>query len=369
MRRLDVLILRELFGPWAFGVAIFTVLIMAGTYLFKLTDYVVQGIGIGTIMELTVLLLPGIMAKTFPMAVLLATLLAFGRLSSDSEIVAIKACGTSLVRVMAPVAGFGFCVALLAFFFNEILVPGASLRATVIQQEIAKKIDIKSQRPTFYPVYEQNRLTALVTARDFNFTRRALTDAVVVTFDKQGGFSFTLFANELIYSDDKDWKIRGGGRVLSYDGTFFANLSGDVWPTQVPKQTFTPKQLLAGNLKDLDALSMRQIREQIDNAKANPSFDRGQLANLEFGYWNKVAVPLAALIYALVGAPLGVRNHRTSAASGFWLSVIIIFAYMMLANFMAIYAQGGVLPSWVASFLPLALGLAVGAVAIRLKNS
>ena len=61
MKRLDKLVLGELAGPWAFGVAIFTVLIMAGTYLFKMTDYVVQGIPVLTIMKLSFLLLPGVM--------------------------------------------------------------------------------------------------------------------------------------------------------------------------------------------------------------------------------------------------------------------------------------------------------------------
>ncbi len=113
MKRLDALITKELMGPWVFGVAIFTVLILAGTYLFRITDYFVKGVGFFTVAELTTLLLPGIMAKTFPMAVLLATLLSFGRLSSDSEIVAIKACGTSLMRVMYPVGMFGLIVAVI----------------------------------------------------------------------------------------------------------------------------------------------------------------------------------------------------------------------------------------------------------------
>ena len=47
MSRIDKLVLQEIFGPWGFGVAIFTVLIMAGTYLFKITDYIVQGVGMG----------------------------------------------------------------------------------------------------------------------------------------------------------------------------------------------------------------------------------------------------------------------------------------------------------------------------------
>ena len=150
MKRLDKLILQELFGPWIFGVAIFTVIIMAGTYLFKVTEYIVQGVSFTTVTELMFLTLPGIMAKTFPMAVLLSVLLAFGRLSGDSEIVAVRACGTSITRIMAPVAGFGLAVALLAFGVNELWVPGASFQASQIQIQIAKQL--KGTRVTYAEV-------------------------------------------------------------------------------------------------------------------------------------------------------------------------------------------------------------------------
>src|SRR6188474_1121489 len=106
MRRVDRLVIKEIFGPWLFGVAIFTVLIWAGSFLFKFTEYLVSGIEMSTVIKLTVLTLPAIMAKTFSMATLLAGLLAFGRLSSDSEIVALRAAGASIGRIMRPVGVF-----------------------------------------------------------------------------------------------------------------------------------------------------------------------------------------------------------------------------------------------------------------------
>lgn len=369
MRRIDRLIIQEILGPWGFGVAIFTVLIMAGTYLFKITDYIVQGIGAMTVMELSALLLPGIVAKTFPMAMLLAALLAFGRLSGDSEVVALKAAGTSLGRILTPVGIFGMAVALCAFALNEIVVPAASLRATAITQQIAKELNGSTKQATYFPSYENGRLVASVQAEDFDFGARTLRNALITVFDKETRPTFYLFANQLRFRNDKEWRITGGAFLTSFDGRQFATIEGDAWPTDVPKPSFSPEDLLAGSLRDLDALSMKQIREQIEKARANPAFDRGQIANLEFGFWNKIAVPFAAVIFALVGAPLAIRNHRSSAASGFWLSVIIIFGYMMLANFMAIIARGGSAPPYVASFLPLVIGAIVAALLIRAKNT
>src|SRR4051812_1625776 len=119
LRRLDRLILKELIGPWLFGVAMFTVLIMAASYLFKASDFLVQGVGGFTVFQFILLNLPGIMVKTFAMAVLLASLLAFGRLSSDSEIVAVRAAGVSVFRIMQPVALFSVVIAVIAFVVDE----------------------------------------------------------------------------------------------------------------------------------------------------------------------------------------------------------------------------------------------------------
>ncbi len=368
MKRVDRLVIQEILGPWLFGVAIFTVLIMAGTYLFKITEYTVKGVALTTIFELTALLLPGILAKTFPMAVLLATLLGFGRLSSDSEVVALRAAGTSLVRLMMPVAAFGFAISALAFAFNETLVPAAALRASTLQNEITTKIAGSSLQPTYYPVSENGKLLAIVVARDFNIAQRRLTEATVVSYDSEGHAGYMLQADRLQYHDDQDWRIDGAARLLSMDGRSFVIIKDGAWPRSMPKLEVKPADIVAKNLKDLDSLSMSDMAERIRVARANPKIERSQIANLEYGYWNKISLPLAGLIYALVGAPLGIRNHRTGAAAGFWISVIIIFGYLMLANFMAIYAQGGVIPAYVASFLPLVIGLAVAAVTITKKN-
>ncbi len=368
MKKLDRLVIGEMLGPWCFGVGIFTVLIMAGSMLFELTRYLSEGVSPATMAELTVLMLPGVMVKTFPMAVLLSALLSFGRLSGDSEIVALKAGGVSVGRIMAPVAGFGFAVFVLTFLFDETLVPGAALRATQLKVDINTMLEGKSDHPTFYPIYEQGRLTSLVTAADFNMAKQTLTNAYVVTLDKDKRPLFILWASEMRYTDEEDWRIKGGGQLLSFSNGVTVEWKGDLFPPQVPSPKMTPENLIAKALRDLDALSMNQMAEQIRQAKRMPKPDKSQIANLEFGYWNKLAVPLAALVFGLVGAPLGIRNHRAGTGTGFWLSVVVIFAYMLLANMMSIYAQGGLIPAYVASFAPIAVGVVVGGILIHRRN-
>jgi lipopolysaccharide export system permease protein len=366
MKRLDRLVLNELVGPWLFGVAIFTTLIMAGTYLFRLTDYLVSGIGLSEVVQMTMLLLPGVMVKTFSMAVLLAALLAFGRLSSDSEIVALKATGASIGRIMLPVAAFSFVIAATAFAINETVVPWAAYRGTALQIQIEKTLHMRGE-PIHRATYDgEGNLTAMLMAEDFNLQQRSLSGVWLVKYDREQQPELIMNAERMRFQTEADWRVEGRARIFDRDLKQVIEVE-DMWPGNIP-QPPTMEDMIASRLRDLDSFSMTQMRQRIAAAKLNPTFDPAQIANLEYGYFNKLALPLSAMIFALVGAPLGIRNHRTGAATGFWLSVIIIFAYMMLANFMALWAQGGVIPAWAASFTPLAIGIIAAVFLIQRRN-
>lgn len=369
IKRLDRVILLEIIGPWVFGVAMFSVLIFAGNYLFQISQYAVEGAGMGRVIQLTLLFLPSVIIKTFPMALLLAGLLGFGRLSSDSEIVAMRAAGVSIVRMMRPVAIFSALVALVSFGLNELVVPPATLKALQLQTQIVQDTRGVTIRELAKAETENGRAKVLVSALSFDLASQTLRGVTITSYQKATGIpSFFLYVPALHYEDEKNWRIIGGGELVSSDGSYAAVLHGDTWPPEVPHLITTPADLLRDTLKQLDAFSLKQMREQIEKGRNDPSTKPKQLANLEYGYWNKFALPLAAIVYGLLGAPLGVRNARTGIGTGFAISVAIIFGYIMLANLMSVVAQGGAIPSYLASFTPLLIGLVAAGVIIWRRN-
>lgn len=95
------------------GLAVFTSILLI-VRILKLVELVVnRGVPVGQILLLFSYILPAFLEVTVPMALLLAILVAFGRLSSDSELVALRAAGVSLYRLLAPVAGFAVIIAIL----------------------------------------------------------------------------------------------------------------------------------------------------------------------------------------------------------------------------------------------------------------
>jgi lipopolysaccharide export system permease protein len=365
--------LLELIGPWVFGSAMFTVLIIGAEYLFKVTQYVVRGAPMGMIAELSLLIVPGVLVKTFAMATLLSGLLAFGRLSGDSEIVALRAAGASIYRIVAPVAVFSIVVAVVAFVVDETVVPFAARRGDALIAAIEKRLDPNKMTPNSQGIPDaKGNLVGLISWRDFDQADGILRDATITYYGKGDAPQALLYANRLKFSKDigldHGWSVQGGGFFMTGDGRNYIALKDNAWPPGVQRLPLTTEDIIASLTKNNDVLSMAQIGAQIEAMRHDPKHLPSQLANLEYGYWNKVALPLAAVIYGLLGAPLGIRTGRQSSAAGFALAVAIIFAYVTLANFLNVYATGGLLPPVVASFTPLVIGLIASIVIMWRRN-
>lgn len=378
MRRLDKLIVKEIVGPWLFGVALFGSLLFAGTYLGRVADYVAKGVPGSMIGQFAFLLLPAILVQTFAMSMLLASLLSFGRLSSDSEIVALRAAGVSLFRIIAPVSGFALLVAIVAFLTNETVVPAAAKRSANLLADISRSLDSTNFKATSYPIREDGKLKGMVVAKDFVPSLGELRGATVVEYDDLGMPERYLYANNLVFDPEAfksghGWRIRGGAEILSADGSQHIQVKDEVWPDGFPEANFSVEQILAKGLNSFETLSMRELAEIIDREEsASPearTIKPKDLRNYQYGYWNKITLPLAALIFGTLGAALGIRNHRTGTAAGFALAVGIIFGYFTIANFMNVWALNGAIPPYVASFSPVAIGFIASVIIIWRRNA
>src|SRR5207249_8441054 len=124
-----------------FGIAMFTSLFVAGQFLFRLTSFVAQGAPLPQVLALFGLRLVPMVVLTFPMAVLLATLLAYGRLSGDMEITAMAAGGIPFARIAVPAFLLGLIVSVAALGIDELVVPRTSRTSEQLEAGIAKALE------------------------------------------------------------------------------------------------------------------------------------------------------------------------------------------------------------------------------------
>jgi lipopolysaccharide export system permease protein len=370
LKRIDYLILKEIVGPWAFGVGLFTALIMAGTYLGRLTGFLVNGTSAAVVGELFMLYLPALLVKTFSMSMLLAGLLGFGRLSSDSEIVALKAGGASLPRIVRSVFLASVAVSVVTFAFNEIVVPKAAKTALALTTQLLREGKVGG-KAFAQPVVRDGKVVAMVNAVRADLSTNILKGVTVLVYDADQKESMLLIAPTVRYNPSalQDWKIEGEAHIVPIkDPRAVVNLTGGAWPAGVPKPTGTLEDMLVKK-DDYDQYTISEIKARIAQMKRDKDKEPEDIRDYEYGYYNKYSVAFAALVFGTLGAVLGIRNHRTGTAAGFALAVGIIFGYITLANFMNVWATGGVLPPWVASFAPLCIGAVACGVIIYRRNS
>jgi lipopolysaccharide export system permease protein len=136
-------VLKEHLGPLIFSLATLTSLLLLNYIAKRFGDLVGKGLPWTAIAEFFGLSIPFTMALTFPMAVLVATLYAFGRLGSENEITALKASGVSLRAILTPVLIAAFFVTIFMVIFNDQIMSRANHQLAVLQSDIAQK------KPTF----------------------------------------------------------------------------------------------------------------------------------------------------------------------------------------------------------------------------
>ncbi len=383
MRLIDRVIVKELIGPFLNGMFMFLMLLFAATYLFPMSEFLVKGVPLWDVLRLVFYSAPSLLTQTFPMAMLLAALLGMGQLSANREIVAIFAAGISFPRAARAVIVMGALVSVAAFVWNDTVVPPSSAVFQKIKQEVARHL-IHSDEPLSYNVESKDkkgidefvkadggidartRTLRRVTIVKFSTDpRRRGEPEVVVTCDHaqavdQIGLNWTYFKGFItMYLPDKATGRIENVRVIDFDE--FKTLPNHA----TIGKTF--EEVLNTQSDDPNSKSFRQLRHEInaDRAKGEISDARGKEVDL----YGKIALPLASLIFGVVGAALGVSTKRGGGnAVGFGMAIFIVFLYWVFYHAMFVVGKNGGLPPMLASFSADIVG-AVAGIALAMRAS
>ncbi len=124
--------------PFIFALGIIVFILFINFFLRAVDRFLGKGLDLFTILEYLFLNLAWIVALAVPMAVLIATLMAFGRLSEDNEINALRSSGISFLTILQPALLFGSAVCLMLIFFNTLILPEMNFHARLLAGDIRK---------------------------------------------------------------------------------------------------------------------------------------------------------------------------------------------------------------------------------------
>lgn len=362
MMRLDRLVLSEIIGPFLFSILLFTGLFMSADNLLKILDWASTGMPAPVLIQFFLLALPPVLALVSPIAMLLATLLGFGRLSGDSELTAMSAAGVPFERIMVPVAAFAFLVSCVGIYINSTVVPLSQRgRQAIVNEQKNKKGQLYGGAGGTYRKTDPSGMLSLLVHSEgalqgIGGGKFRLTD-VTVTHYTDGKPMRTIWAATAEGSiDSEEWEMWGfQGYARDEQGQTFL-ISSD--RTESKKETLATPEVLLTSIRPNDELTTGQLQEKARILRASNSITEARGVEVEMA--RRIMVPLGSFIFALVGAPLGVTPNRASKGVGFGYSILITFLYWISLQFASTLGQNGTLPPVLAVALPNIAGVLLG---------
>jgi lipopolysaccharide export system permease protein len=361
---MDRYLTREMVPPFLFGIAAFSSLGISIGAVFELVRKVVEsGLPVGIAARVFILNFPEFIVLAFPMSTLLATLMTYSRLSSQSELTALRSCGVSVYRMVATAVCLSLLVTGLTFLFNEKIAPEAKYQATLTMQKA-----LKTEQPSFkrenliYPEFKKVKredgskekvLSRLFYADKFD---GKLMSGLTIIDRSQDDFS------QILQAESGEWNVKDNVWDF-YNGTIYL-ISPDKsyrnivrFERQQLKLPRTPLDL-AKESRDYGEMNIVQAFEQLEVEKLRG--DDRKIRKLEVRIQQKFALPFVCVVFGLVGATLGSIPGRTGSAKSFGLSVLIIFGYYLLSNITGGLGQAGIFSPFLGAWFPNFLGLGIG---------
>ena len=357
-------IVREVLTPLAMGLVVFTFILLIGR-IFKLSELVInKGVNLSDVLKLFVFILPNFLVFTIPMAFLLGVLVAFGRLSSDHELTAMKASGISLFQLIPPVVAVSLlCYGASAFMAIHALPWGSrSFRNTLY--EIARtKAHIELKPRVFNDSFH-----GLVFYIDRVTPRGDRMEGVLIQDERDQEKSQVIVseAARLVADPDRGEVILiledGSIHIKDQKGGFYRKIDFRYYHMRLN----IGEALGAGRrirTKDSEK-SIGELRKEIERKRIHGEDSIHEQVVLN----EKYAIPFASIVFGLLGIGLGVRPPRSGRSYSLVTSLAIIMGYYVLMTATETLAERGMLQPWVASWVPNIVFLLLGVYILILRG-
>ena len=387
-------LLRELIGPFFLGLLIFTFVLLMQQVLDLIELVINKGVKLRLVLELVLYIMPSFLVLTIPMAVLVAALTAFGRLSTDSEVTAMKASGVSLYSLFVPVLIFSVSATCLTFFLYAVALPWGNHQFRVTLYELARtKASIGLKEHVFNSTFPN--LTIYVdelSDRDESF------EGIMISDSRDPNSPQTIFARKgRLISDEKALRVilrlEDGAshpkkitNPLKYQVASFPVLDillsfDKPGENQTLNLNRTDRDMTISQLAQQYVLFKKLDRQQ--GAKGPGSSIPEELEPLSWweaavGIWKilpqlawdscffpgrssspylveihkRFSIPFACIVFGLIGTPLGIQSRRAGKSGGFAISVVLLLIYYIFITAGESLGDDGSLPVILAVWTP-----------------
>lgn len=346
LKIIDRYILKETISPFISGIGIFLSIFLIDIFM-ELTNMVInKGVDFWDVAKYFIYSLPALIVLVFPMGILLGVVIALGRLSSDSEITALKASGINFFRIISPLIILSVILSSISFITNEFIVPITNRKRSKLQRQILLKKPIPQIIEKEFK--SSNKERAIYIDRN---KKGSLYDIIMLEF-RDNQFPLILYSKSGSFSGDM-FEFKNG---IWYVINKIANLKSTIKFQKMIRPINTEIAKYHESAKSARELSFYELRKKIkEYNKMGLSVN-----NLVYELYMKTSLPMACFVFVLLGAPLAFIPNRSSKAIGTGLSIVIIFFYyILLSAGKALYLAkiiNPILAAWLPNIIIIIIG-------------
>ena len=340
---LDRYLLKQIIMMFLMGVFVFTTIIFASDTFITLIKQISQfGIPFKIAFIMILLNLPAVIVLSIPMGVLLSTVMVLNRLSLSSEITVMRSCGIGLNRIAKPIFIFSIIMALATFVINESVAP--------VMRKTSKDLALWSLGQKNIPDGKENFVFKELGSGAY--LKRLF---YVGKSQKKTLYNVTVLDNSkedtLQVLQAREGKTSPKGWVFDKGAIYTIDSKGQVLNTTLFDTSTVQFDIDAGNI-DEDVASEMNFAKLSGYLKNNKDISDEDRRSYTVQLYDKLALPLATIVFVLLGVPLAITPPRVRYNRGFLFTILIIFAFYVLRALSISMGDTGTIPAVLAAWIP-----------------
>ena len=328
-------------------------LFLIAEFIERIDDFIEENAAISDATLYFLYKIPHLVFLSVPLTVLLASTFTLILFSRENEVLAMRAGGLSLYRIIAPILITSLGISLFTFLANEYIVPFANKRGEYIRRVKIQKTGSRThtQRDKIWYRSENNMIWQIT---HYDSSSEKMRGVTLYRMDEQNRLTQRIDADEVVWLPaEKHWELQKG---------VIHDFMGE---GKIKQQTFKRKKLgLTEKPKDFkitdrnpETMNYQELGRYIENLRKSGANPTRYVVDM----WAKISAPSISFVLAIVGVAFSIRSSRSGgAALGVAIAIAIGATYLVLFHASLSFGHAGRLPPILAAWGPNAIFLAGG---------
>jgi lipopolysaccharide export system permease protein len=354
MKTIERYVFNAFFSSFILAFLILSFVLTIGL-MVQIVQYILQGLPIDLVGEFATVSFPETLQWTIPLSLLVSSILVFSRLSADSEVAAMRACGINIFSVMRWPLLFGLCCTILSLYVNNEVVP----RGHEIRRNLARRISVGAGLELLEPgkvINDFPKVKIYFEEKEGNW----LKDIVVLDYSNPKIDRLIIAGKALVSSEGRDilFDLRdmtvdpldenhpGMARAARFQYRMKGALKNSKYKPKEKDLTLIPYVDKDGMQRKSIIQVIGDMKKEIKSVSGNDEIQKKKRrllkreeSEIETEFMKRFVFAFASVCFVLIGVPLGIRAQRKESSIGMAIAIVTALTYYLIIILMMSLAK------------------------------